>query len=101
MVAFFIESTFLGLWIFGWDRLNRWAHLALIWVVMLTAYASAYWVLVANGFMQNPVGYQPVEGGVLHVTDFGAMLTNPAATVAFGHVAGRRVPGRRGSSWPG
>ncbi|GGM86139.1 cytochrome ubiquinol oxidase subunit I [Thermopolyspora flexuosa] len=87
VIAFFIESTFLGLWIFGWGRINRWAHLALIWVVVLTAYASAFWVLIANGFMQNPVGYRR-DGDVLHVTDFGAMVTNPAATVAFGHVLG-------------
>ncbi len=87
VIAFFIESTFLGLWIFGWGRINRWAHLALIWVVVLTAYASAFWVLIANGFMQNPVGYRR-DGDVLHVTDFGAMVANPAATVAFGHVLG-------------
>jgi len=85
VIAFFIESTFLGLWIFGWGRINRWAHLALIWVVVLTAYASAFWVLIANGFMQNPVGYRR-DGDVLHVADVAAMLTNPAATVAFGHV---------------
>jgi cytochrome d ubiquinol oxidase subunit I len=85
MIAFFIESTFLGLWIFGWDKLNRWAHLTLIWIVTLTAYASAFWVLVANGFLQNPVGYR-LDGHTLHVTDFGAMLTNPAALVAVGHI---------------
>jgi cytochrome d ubiquinol oxidase subunit I len=85
VVAFFVESTFLGLWIFGWDRLNRWAHLSLIWIVTLTAYASAYWVMVSNGFMQNPVGYRR-EGGALHVADLGAMAANPAAVVAFAHV---------------
>ncbi|GAA2209736.1 cytochrome ubiquinol oxidase subunit I [Nonomuraea monospora] len=85
LVAFFVESTFLGLWIFGWDRLNRWAHLALIWVVTLTAYASAFWIMVANGFLQNPVGHV-VDGGRLRLTDFGAMVANPAAQVAFGHV---------------
>ncbi|MDA0633262.1 cytochrome ubiquinol oxidase subunit I [Nonomuraea sp. MCN248] len=87
MVAFFIESTFLGLWIFGWDKLNRWAHLALIWIVALTAYASAYWIMVSNGFLQNPVGYR-FDGHALHVTDFGAMMANPSATVALGHVLG-------------
>ncbi|GAA4525344.1 MULTISPECIES: cytochrome ubiquinol oxidase subunit I [Nonomuraea] len=87
MVAFFIESTFLGLWIFGWDKLNRWAHLALIWIVALTAYASAFWILVANGFLQNPVGYRS-DGHTLHITDFGAMVANPAAMVALGHVLG-------------
>jgi cytochrome d ubiquinol oxidase subunit I len=87
LVAFFIESTFLGLWIFGWNKLNRWAHLALIWVVTLTAYASAFWILIANGFLQNPVGYV-LDGGTLRLTDFGAMVANPAARVAFWHVLG-------------
>ena len=85
LVAFFVESTFLGLWIFGWNKLNRWAHLALIWVVTLTAYASAFWILVANGFLQNPVGHV-VENGRLRLTDVGAMVANPAAQAAFWHV---------------
>ncbi|WP_404800238.1 cytochrome ubiquinol oxidase subunit I [Actinomadura algeriensis] len=83
--AFFVESTFLGLWIFGWDRLNRWVHLGAIWVVTVTAYASAYFVLVANGWMQRPVGFELV-GGEARLTDVGALLTNPAALLAFGHV---------------
>ncbi|MFD1536862.1 cytochrome ubiquinol oxidase subunit I [Nonomuraea guangzhouensis] len=87
IVAFFIESTFLGLWIFGWNKLNRWAHLALIWVVTLTAYASAFWILISNGFLQNPVGYQ-LKDGVLRLTDFGALVANPAALVAFFHIGG-------------
>ncbi|SEK26578.1 cytochrome d ubiquinol oxidase subunit I [Nonomuraea pusilla] len=87
LVAFFLESTFLGLWIFGWDRLNRWAHLALIWVVTLTAYASAFWILVANGFLQNPVGFTE-SGGALHLADLGALVANPPARVAFWHVLG-------------
>ncbi|WP_433435156.1 cytochrome ubiquinol oxidase subunit I [Nonomuraea sp. CA-141351] len=87
LVAFFVESTFLGLWIFGWDRLNRWAHLALIWVVTLTAYASAFWIMVANGFLQHPAGHV-VDGGVLRLVDIGAMVANPAALVAFGHIMG-------------
>jgi cytochrome d ubiquinol oxidase subunit I len=85
LVAFFLESTFLGLWIFGWGRLNRWVHLALIWLVVLTAYASAFWVMVANSFLQNPVGYQ-VDGGVARLTDFGALLANPSLWSALGHV---------------
>nr|WP_084469680.1 cytochrome ubiquinol oxidase subunit I [Jiangella gansuensis] len=87
LVAFFVESTFLGLWIFGWDRLNRWAHLATIWVVTLTAYVSAYWVLVANGFMQNPVGAEvDGDGGGVRLTDAAAVLANPSAIQAFWHV---------------
>ncbi|RFS84359.1 cytochrome ubiquinol oxidase subunit I [Actinomadura spongiicola] len=85
IVAFFVESTFLGLWIFGWDRLNRWVHLVLIWVVTLTAYLSAYFVLVANGWLQRPVGFEMVDGAA-RLTDVGALLSNPTAVLAFFHV---------------
>ncbi|WP_433415312.1 cytochrome ubiquinol oxidase subunit I [Microtetraspora malaysiensis] len=85
LMAFFVESTFLAIWIFGWNRLNRWAHLAALWVVTITAYASAYWILVSNGFLQNPVGYRVVDG-VLQLTDAAAVLTNPAAVRAFLHI---------------
>ncbi|MFI8965215.1 cytochrome ubiquinol oxidase subunit I [Streptomyces sp. NPDC053493] len=85
IVAFFVESTFLGLWIFGWHRLNRWVHLAAIWIVMITAYLSAYWILVSNGFLNHPVGHR-AEGGVLVLDDPVALLTNPSALLAFGHV---------------
>ncbi len=87
IVAFFVESTFLGLWIFGWNRFNKWAHLAMIWVVALTACLSAYWILVSNGFLNNPVGHR-VEGDRLVLDDPGALLTNPNALTAFGHVMG-------------
>ncbi|REE97616.1 cytochrome ubiquinol oxidase subunit I [Thermomonospora umbrina] len=87
MVAFFLESTFLGLWIFGWHRLPRRAHLACIWAVTLTAYASAFWIMVANSFLQNPAG-ATVEGDRLALTDLGALLTNKALVFAFPHVAG-------------
>ncbi|MBW5422074.1 cytochrome ubiquinol oxidase subunit I [Streptomyces sp. BG9H] len=86
LIAFFAESTFLGMWIFGWGRLRKGVHVTLIWLVALTAYASAYWILVANGFMQHPVGYE-VRGGEAYLTDFGALLTNSSALVALGHVA--------------
>jgi cytochrome d ubiquinol oxidase subunit I len=85
LVAFFVESTFLGLWIFGWDRLNRYAHLTLIWVVTLTAYVSAYFILVANGFLNNPVGYLRV-GGDLRVDSAVKLFTNPAALLPLGHI---------------
>ncbi|GAA0346006.1 cytochrome ubiquinol oxidase subunit I [Actinoallomurus spadix] len=85
LVAFFVEATFLGLWIFGWDRLNRHAHLALIWIVTLTAYASAYFVLVANGFLNHPVGYVRI-GGALRVDSTAALFTNPAALLPLAHV---------------
>lgn len=87
LVAFFVESTFLGLWIFGWHRLNRWAHLGVIWVVTITAYASAYWILVSNGFLQDPRGYA-VSNGVLKLTDAVAVLSNPNSIVAFFHIVG-------------
>ncbi|MGW3206103.1 cytochrome ubiquinol oxidase subunit I [Streptomyces sp. NPDC001135] len=85
LIAFFAESTFLGMWIFGWGRLRRGVHVTLIWLVALTAYASGYWILIANGFMQHPVGYE-VRGGAAYLTDFGALLTNPSALLALGHV---------------
>ncbi|WP_424215776.1 cytochrome ubiquinol oxidase subunit I (plasmid) [Streptomyces sp. BI20] len=87
ITAFFLESTFLGLWIFGRDRLNRWVHLALIWGVALTAYASAYWIMVSNGFLQHPAGARVVDG-VLRLTDAAAVFANPSATVALGHLLG-------------
>ncbi|MEU9834039.1 cytochrome ubiquinol oxidase subunit I [Streptosporangium sp. NPDC048047] len=85
--AFFLESTFLGLWIFGWHRLPKWLHVACIWLVTLTAYASALWIMAANSFLQNPAG--AVErGGRLVLTDFGALLTNPALAMSLPHVIG-------------
>lgn len=85
MTAFFVESTFLGLWIFGWDRMGGWAHLSCFAVVTATAYASAWWVLVSNGFLRNPVGFEMTDG-VAHLTDPVALMTNPASTLAFGHI---------------
>ncbi|MEV0644647.1 cytochrome ubiquinol oxidase subunit I [Phytomonospora sp. NPDC050363] len=87
LVAFFIESTFLGLWIFGWNKVNRWVHLAFIWIVTITAYASAYWILVTNGFLQNPVGYERGTDGI-RLTDAAAVLTNPSTLHAFFHILG-------------
>ncbi|WP_026118884.1 cytochrome ubiquinol oxidase subunit I [Nocardiopsis ganjiahuensis] len=85
MTAFFVESTFLGLWIFGWDRMGRWAHLFCFVVVTVTAYSSAWWVLVSNGFLRHPVGFEMVDG-VAHMTDPVALMANPAAVLAFLHV---------------
>lgn len=87
LVAFFLESTFLGLWIFGFGRLPKGLHLALIWLVTLTAYASALFIMVANSFLQNPVGSH-VEGGTLRLDDFGALFTNPALVASLPHVLG-------------
>ncbi|PWK91651.1 cytochrome d ubiquinol oxidase subunit I [Lentzea atacamensis] len=85
LIAFFLESTFLGLWIFGWGRLNRWVHLALLYLTALTAFASAFWIMAANGFLQHPVGYR-VDGNVLRLEDFSALLSNPTFTSALMHV---------------
>ncbi|MFC5722712.1 cytochrome ubiquinol oxidase subunit I [Streptomyces gamaensis] len=85
LIAFFAESTFLGMWIFGWGRLPRALHVALIWLVGLTAYISAYWILIANGFMQNPVGYE-MRGGEARLSDFWALATNPSALLALAHI---------------
>ncbi|MFI8951442.1 cytochrome ubiquinol oxidase subunit I [Streptomyces sp. NPDC053750] len=86
LIAFFAESTFLGMWIFGWGRLRKGIHVTLIWLVALTAYASGYWILIANGFMQHPVGYE-VRDGVAYLTDFGALLTNSSALMALAHLS--------------
>ncbi|MXM68590.1 cytochrome ubiquinol oxidase subunit I [Streptomyces sp. HUCO-GS316] len=87
IVAFFLESTFLGLWAFGFNRVPPRAHLALIWGVALTAYASTFWVMVVNGFLQKPVGYE-MRDGTAFVTDWGALLTNGATWYAVLHIAG-------------
>ncbi|MFJ7210062.1 cytochrome ubiquinol oxidase subunit I [Amycolatopsis sp. NPDC098790] len=85
LVAFFLESTFLGLWIFGFGRMNKWLHLALLWLVTLTAYASALFIMLANSFLQNPVGSR-LDGGTLHLDDFGALFSNPALVASLPHV---------------
>ncbi|MEU5940798.1 cytochrome ubiquinol oxidase subunit I [Micromonospora sp. NPDC047548] len=87
MVAFFLESTLLGLWIFGWHRIPPKAHLALIWLVTLTAYLSAFWIMVANSFLQNPVGVEERDGQLV-LTDFGALIGNPHLAWSLPHVVG-------------
>ena len=86
LLAFFLESTFLGLWIFGWDRLSPRLHAACIWMVHIGTVLSAYFILAANSWMQHPVGYRynPVTGRAeLH--DFAAVLFNKVQLVAFPH----------------
>lgn len=86
LLAFFLESTFLGLWIFGWTRLKPGLHLACIWIAALGTVFSAYFILAANSFMQNPVGYTlNGEKGRAELTDFGAVLTNKVLLVTFPH----------------
>ena len=62
LAAFFLESTFLGLWLFGWDKLSRRVHLATIWLVAIGAMLSAAFIMAANSWMQHPVGFQMVNG---------------------------------------
>ncbi len=83
-VAFFLESTFLGLWIFGWKKLSAKAHAATIWVVALASSVSAYWILSANAWMQHPVGYE-IRNGRAELTDFWAVISQPFAVHTFIH----------------
>ena len=83
--AFVLESTLLGMWLFGWGRLNKRLHLALIWGVAATALLSAFWVMVSNAFLQHPVGYVLDSDGRARLTDFGALLTNSALWFALAH----------------
>jgi len=86
LAAFFVESTFLGLWMFGRDRLSPRVHTACIWMVALGTMASAYFILAANSWMQHPVGYEidPVTGQA-RMNDVVAVLTQNTALFAFGH----------------
>src|SRR5690349_11829381 len=84
LMAFFIESTFLGLWIFGWDKLPKLAHLASIWLVAIATTVSAFWILVANSFMQQPVGYV-LRNGRAEMVDFFALLTSGHVWVQWPH----------------
>jgi len=86
LLAFFLESTFLGLWIFGWDRLSKRVHLATIWIAAVGTMLSAYFILAANSWMQHPVGYvvNPVTQRA-ELTDFIALLTNVTALITFPH----------------
>src|ERR1700754_478135 len=84
LAAFFLESTFLGLWLFGWDRLPRRVHLGCIWMVVLGSYLSAAFIMAANSWMQHPVGYAP--GNPPRLDDIGALFTNPVFVWGYFHV---------------
>lgn len=80
LLAFFLESTFLGMWIFGWDRLPKKLHLASIWLAATGTVLSAYFILAANAWMQHPVGYKMnAEKGRAELTDIIAVLTQKTA----------------------
>jgi len=85
LMAFFLESTFIGVWIFGWDKLSKRAHAGVAWLVAIGSNLSALWILVANSFMQNPVGYA-IRNGRAEMTDFWALLGNPNVWHQFPHV---------------
>ena len=87
LLAFFLESTFLGLWIFGWGRLPERLHAACMWAVHIGTLLSAYFILAANSFMQNPVGYRyNPKSGRAELTDFAAVMFNKVQLVTFPHV---------------
>ncbi len=86
LMAFFLEATFVGLFFFGWDKLSKRGHLATTWAVAIGSNFSALWILIANGWMQNPVGsaFNP-QTMRMEVTDFFAVLMNPVAQAKFVH----------------
>ena len=86
LMAFFLEATFVGLFFFGWDKLSKVGHLITTWAVAIGSNFSALWILIANGWMQNPVGaaFNP-QTMRMEVVDFFAVLTNPVAQAKFVH----------------
>lgn len=85
LFAFFLESTFLGIWIFGWDKLKPAMHAACMWLVAIASSVSAFWILLANSFMQNPVGYV-MNNGRAEMDSFLALLTNEHLLHQYPHV---------------
>jgi cytochrome d ubiquinol oxidase subunit I len=86
LAAFFLESTFLGLWLFGWDRLPKRVHLACIWLVSAGSMLSALFILAANSWMQHPVGYTLNSHGQPQLNDIAALFTNPTFLWGYVHV---------------
>ena len=85
LVAFFMESTFLGIWIFGWHKVSKNLHLFAIWMVVIGSNLSAFWILVANAFMQHPVGFE-LANGRAEMIDFIAVATNSYVWTQYSHV---------------
>jgi cytochrome bd ubiquinol oxidase subunit I len=85
--AFFLESTFIAVWFFGWDRLSKRAHLVSVWLVAIASNVSAFWILVANAWMQSPVGFT-VRNGRAELTDFVAVITQKFAILEVVHTVG-------------
>src|SRR5579859_4856594 len=89
LMAFFLEASFVGLFFFGWNRLSKLGHLAATWALALGTNLSALWILVANGWMQNPVGavFNP-ETMRMELTSFWDLIFNPVAQAKFVHTVG-------------
>src|SRR6202012_6093414 len=104
LLAFFLESTFLGLWLFGWDKLPRRIHLLTIWAVSLGTVLSAAFIMPANSWMQHPVGYTMVNGKP-QLNDVWALLTNPVfvwgyTKVVLAAITTGAAVMLAGSAWP-
>jgi len=84
LTAFFLESTFLGIWMFGWDKLSPKVHCLCAWLIAIGSNLSAFWILVANSFMQHPVGYV-LQNGRAEMNDFLALVTNPYVLGEYSH----------------
>ncbi|MFN2193611.1 MAG: cytochrome ubiquinol oxidase subunit I [Candidatus Promineifilaceae bacterium] len=85
LLAFFLESTFLGIWIFGWDKISKRLHLLAIWLVAFASNLSALWILIANSWMQQPVGYV-INNGRAEMVNFAQVVFNPNIWTQFPHV---------------
>ncbi len=81
---FFLESTMIGVWIFGWKKLSAKAHAAVMWLISIATCGSSFWILTANAWMQHPVGYE-IRNGRAELTDLKAILLNPAAIYSIIH----------------
>ncbi len=84
LLAFFLESTFIGLWVFGWNRVSKKVHAASIWIVAIAVNLSALWILMANGWMQHPVGYV-LRNGRAELVDFAAFFLSSYSWLKFFH----------------
>lgn len=83
--AFFLESTLIGVWIFGWRKISAKAHAAVMWLIAGASLLSVVWILIANSWMQHPVGFT-IRNGRAELVDFAAVVTNPFAIYMFLHV---------------
>jgi len=83
-VAFFLESSLMGVWVFGWKKLSRWAHATVMWLIAISSSISALWILVANAWMQHPVGYT-IRDGRAELTDLSAAIFSKFAILEFLH----------------